>query len=118
MPTPANSRGVTPARQVTAPGGRQITAPGGPAPPVILWSMAGSFLGILVLSVLHFKLVVPNTEHLSLFVGSFGAQAVLLFAANQSPLTQPWNVAFGSIIASFIGVACWQIFGELLQLPH
>lgn len=133
MPTPGNSRQPTPAgaRQVTCrsaaplPGPSYLqrmlgngSAPGSPPLSVMLWAMAGSFLGILVLSLLHFKLVVPNTEHLSLFVGSFGAQAVLLFGANQSPLTQPWNVTFGSVISSFIGVTCWQIFGVLLPLPY
>lgn len=139
--TPVRQASAHPARQVSVL--RQVTVPGspaaagGPAPPgpsyfqrmlgnssapksppmsLVLWAMSGSFLGLLVLSLLHYKVVVPNTEHLSLLWGSFGAQAVLLFAANQSPLTQPWNAVTGSVISSIIGVGCWKVFGELLPL--
>ena len=39
-----------------------------------------------------------------LFVASMGATAVLLFAAPQSPLSQPWNVTGGHIVSAFVGV--------------
>lgn len=90
------------------------SAPGTPPITVVLWAMAGAFLGILVLTLLHFKVCVAYTNTLQMYVGSFGAQAVLLFAANQSPLTQPWNAMFGSVVAAALGVSSWQIFGVWL----
>jgi len=90
------------------------SAPGSPPITVVLWGMAGAFLGILVLTLMHFKLCIAHTDTLQMYVGSFGAQAVLLFAANQSPLTQPWNALFGSVIAAALGVSSWQIFGVWL----
>lgn len=117
---PSLQRQVTPPGQ--APSGPSYfarmagngSAPGTPPATVILWAMAGAFLGILVLTLLHFKVCIDYTDTLQMYVGSFGAQAVLLFAANQSPLTQPWNAVGGSVIAAFLGVASWQVFGEWL----
>ena len=41
----------------------------------------------------------------ALFVASFGASAVLLFAAPHSLLAQPWNVLVGHGVSAVIGVA-------------
>lgn len=43
---------------------------------------------------------------LHIMIASMGASAVLLFAAPNSPLTQPWPLVGGHIISAFIGVAC------------
>jgi CBS-domain-containing membrane protein len=56
-------------------------------PPVshIVLSFLGSFTGILVLSLLHYRVALEDDgADWVLIVGSFGAQAVLLFAAPKS----------------------------------
>ncbi len=47
-----------------------------------------------------------------LLIGSFGASAVLLFAAPQSPFSHGRNVIFGHSISAFIGVTAYLLFGE------
>lgn len=49
--------------------------------PVLVWSSVGSFAGILLLCVFHYSVFLQFTDDLSGVVGSFGAQAVLLYAA-------------------------------------
>lgn len=44
--------------------------------------------------------------------GSFGAQAVLVFAVPHAPLAQPWNCIFGNTMAAFIGVSCFKVFNH------
>jgi len=75
----------------------------------LLWSVLGSFTGIAILSALHFEWAVPHFDEMSMVIGSFGAQAVLMFAAPHSPLTQPWNAIIGSTVSSFAGVATAQL---------
>jgi CBS domain-containing membrane protein len=41
---------------------------------------------------------------LPLLIAPMGASAVLLFAASNSPLAQPWNVIGGNMIAALVGV--------------
>ena len=48
---------------------------------------------------------------MTLIVGSFGASAVLLYAAINSPLAQPRNCMGGHIISALIGVFCYKMFG-------
>ncbi len=47
-----------------------------------------------------------------LLIGSFGASAVLLFAAPQSPFSHWRNVVFGHSISAFIGVSMYLILGK------
>eukprot|EP00470_Lotharella_oceanica_P009678 CAMPEP_0170198548 /NCGR_PEP_ID=MMETSP0040_2-20121228/68838_1 /TAXON_ID=641309 /ORGANISM="Lotharella oceanica, Strain CCMP622" /LENGTH=250 /DNA_ID=CAMNT_0010448555 /DNA_START=102 /DNA_END=854 /DNA_ORIENTATION=- len=91
------------------------------APPMasaatVAWSILGSFIGMLVLSALHYRLVVPRSAYVFI-VGSFGAQSVLLFAAPTAPLSQPWNCVVGNLVSAFGGVAAWQAIGEGAGLP-
>jgi hypothetical protein len=39
-----------------------------------------------------------------LLIGSFGASAVLLFGANDSPLTQPRNLVGGHVLSAIVAV--------------
>lgn len=48
--------------------------------------------------------------------GAFGATAVILFDAYQSPLAQPRNVLGGFFVASTTGV-CVQLFGDAVGAP-
>lgn len=47
-----------------------------------------------------------------LWVGSFGATAVLIYGAQQSPLAQPKNVLGGHGIAALVGVTCYKAMGS------
>jgi CBS-domain-containing membrane protein len=68
----------------------------------IFWSWLGSFLGIFTLAILHQNMVFGKGN--SMLVASFGAQAVLLHAAPQVPLAQPYNAIFGNTVSAVIGV--------------
>jgi CBS domain-containing membrane protein len=43
---------------------------------------------------------------LPMLVASMGASSVLLFAIPHSPLSQPWPILAGNVIAALIGVSC------------
>lgn len=49
--------------------------------------------------------------NLPLLIGSFGATAVLLYGAPQSPLAQPRNVIGGHVVSALIGVMAFQMLG-------
>lgn len=85
-----------------------------PLPPAshMAWSWFGSFVGVGVLSAVDYFLVLEETD-LIFITGSFGAQAVLLFAAIATPLAQPWNAVFGSGLSGLIGVACYKALGSI-----
>jgi len=53
---------------------------------------------------------------LTLIIGSFGASAVLVYGAIKSPLAQPRNLIGGHIISGFVGVACYQLFGDVIWM--
>lgn len=65
-----------------------------------------SFLGIGLLSWMNSFF---GTEAVIL-TGAFGATAVLLFAAENSPLIQKKNMYFGHLISAFIGVTSYKLF--------
>ena len=75
----------------------------------VLWSTVGSFVGILTLTLLHRFWCLVDTEDLMMIIGSFGAQAVLVFGAPGAPLAQPWNCIVGNTLSAFIGVTLEQI---------
>ncbi|MHB1664931.1 MAG: HPP family protein [bacterium] len=87
---------------------------GGESPPgvsfsEIIWSGIGSFLGIAALAYLSAKYFTPLD--LILLIGSFGASAVLVYAATKSPLAQPRNLIGGHVLSGLVGVACYKFFG-------
>lgn len=63
-----------------------------------VWSFVSGTLGILAI---HF---VTNLVGFPLLIGSFGASAVLLFGANDSPLTQPRNLIGGHVLSAIVAV--------------
>jgi len=79
---------------------------------VVFWSWLGSFLGIAILCYIHYEICLKNTEDLMFIVGSFGAQAVLLFAAPKAALAQPWNAVVGNGVSAFAGIASWHLIGQ------
>lgn len=77
----------------------------------VFWSWLGSFLGIALVGSLHQYVLAPMD--LALIIGSFGASAVLIYGAIQSPLAQPRNLLGGHLISGLIGVAVFQHFGSV-----
>jgi len=79
-----------------------------------LWTFVGSFLGIGIIGYLH-GFVFSDTDVLFL-IGSFGASAVLVFGATNSPLAQPRNLIFGHLLSAFIGVTCCKLIPDIQWL--
>lgn len=75
----------------------------------ILWSWLGAVTGVGICGYLSSQYFEP--KDMTLIIGSFGASAVLLYAAIKSPLAQPRNLIGGHVIAGIIGVACYKLFG-------
>ena len=76
----------------------------------IIWSWIASFLGILSVSYFHQDIL--NDKDLTLVIASFGASAVLIYGAVNSPLAQPRNLIGGHILSAIIGVASFKLFSE------
>ncbi len=88
---------------------------GGKTPPFtsisnIFWSFIGAFLGIASLHYSSFDYI--DSSDINMVIGSFGASAVLVYGAIDSPLAQPRNLIGGHILSAVIGVACYQFFGS------
>lgn len=87
---------------------------GGQSPPKVglfevLWSWIGSFFGIAVVALIHYKIL--DQTGLMMIIGSFGASAVLIYGAIRSPLAQPRNLLGGHILSAVIGVTAFQVLG-------
>jgi CBS-domain-containing membrane protein len=74
----------------------------------IIWSWIGSFLGILAISYFHQDIL--DDRDLTLVIGSFGASAVLVYGAVNSPLAQPRNLVGGHILSAIVGVISYKLF--------
>jgi CBS-domain-containing membrane protein len=77
----------------------------------ILWSWLGSFLGIALVALIHYKLL--DRTALIMIIGSFGASAVLIYGAIRSPLAQPRNLIGGHVLSALIGVTAQQWIGGM-----
>jgi CBS-domain-containing membrane protein len=80
----------------------------------LLWSWIGSVIGISICGYLSLKYFEPRD--LTLIIGSFGASAVLVYGAVKSPLAQPKNLIGGHIISGLVGMACYQLFGDVIWI--
>lgn len=74
----------------------------------MFWSWIGSMLGILAIIYFHKNFL--DDENLVLVLSSFGASAVLIYGAVNSPLAQPKNLIGGHIISAIVGVISYKIF--------
>lgn len=81
-----------------------------PSLKTVLWSVLSAFIGVWALAQLQTGIFATSAG--PLMIGAFGATAVLLFGAPNSPLAQPYNVVVGHLISAFIGVTVYQFFGE------
>lgn len=66
------------------------------------WAFIGAFLGIGLIG--SFQSLTLSATDNTFLIGSFGASAVLIYGATDSPLSQPRNVIGGHILSAFIGV--------------
>lgn len=80
----------------------------------LFWSFIGSFMAILCIGFIQ-DYFLNHSDNLML-IGSFGATAVLLYGAIQSPLAQPRNLLGGHIISAIIGVTSFKICGDIVWL--
>lgn len=67
-----------------------------------LWTFLGALVGISLVGITQ-QSELLLTDKIFL-VGSFGASAVLIYGATNSPLAQPRNFFGGHLISAFIGV--------------
>lgn len=75
------------------------------------WSFVGAFAGIGLIALLQYR-VLNDSDYLFL-IGSFGASAVLVFGAIQSPLAQPRNLIGGHVFSALLGVSIAQLLPDL-----
>lgn len=73
----------------------------------VAWSWLGAFLGIYAISVVN-KIISTNPVDSVLLLGSFGASAVLIYAAPQAEFSQPRNFLGGHFISTIIGVSVYK----------
>jgi len=78
----------------------------------LIWSWTGSAIGIGICGYCSSQYFEPRDS--TLLIGSFGASAVLVYAAIKSPLAQPRNLIGGHIISGLVGVACYLLFGQTM----
>lgn len=79
-----------------------------------IWTFIGAFIAIALIGYLHAsKLDYIDNVFL---IGSFGATAVLVFGATNSPLAQPRNLIGGHLISAIIGVSAYKLFPDTLWL--
>ena len=71
-----------------------------------LWSFLSGTLGILAI------FLVTSLVGYPLLIGSFGASAVLLFGATDSPLAQPRNLVGGHVVCACVAVLVVALFGS------
>ncbi|MHC1697518.1 MAG: HPP family protein [Geobacteraceae bacterium] len=70
------------------------------------WGLVSGSLSILAI------IAVTELAGFPLLIGSFGASAVLLFGANESPLAQPRNLVGGHLISAISAVVIVALFGS------
>lgn len=69
----------------------------------------GAFAGIALLAALVDLL--PGLQ--LLVIGSFGASAVLLYAAPKAAFSQPRNLIGGHVVSALVGVACFRYLPDI-----
>lgn len=79
-----------------------------------LWTFIGAFIGIASIGFIQGNRL-GQADNIFL-IGSFGASAVLVFGATNSPLAQPRNLIFGHLISAIIGVTIHKLVPHELWL--
>ena len=73
-----------------------------PAPTEVMLAFCGSCAALAIIGLLH-ELVLQEAG-LPLLMAPFGASAVLVFGAPDSPLAQPRNVVGGHVVSALVGI--------------
>jgi CBS-domain-containing membrane protein len=68
----------------------------------IFWTFLGGFFGIGIIGFISSKYFTLNDN--VFLIGSFGASAVLIYGATNSPLAQPRNLVGGHLVSAIVGV--------------
>jgi CBS domain-containing membrane protein len=79
-----------------------------------LWTFLGAFIGIGAIG------YIQGSKFMQLdnvfLIGSFGASAVLVFGATNSPLAQPRNLVGGHLVCAIVGVSIHILLPDQLWL--
>eukprot|EP00898_Chlorokybus_atmophyticus_P006190 jgi/Chlat1/6572/Chrsp45S05937 len=89
------------------------------SPDHILVSILGSFLGILFVALLHFRVInSPTNQHpeVAMLTFSFGASAVLIYGRPGAELSSPRNFMGGHCLSAIVGCSVRALF-DLLPEP-
>jgi len=79
-----------------------------------LWTFIGGFIGIALIGFIQSRQL-PELDNVFL-IGSFGASAVLVFGATNSPLAQPRNLVGGHLVCALTGVTIYQLTPDIMWL--
>ncbi|CAI7640867.1 unnamed protein product [Penicillium bialowiezense] len=77
---------------------------------VALWSFIIAFCGLSVLQAIFNYSDYFKERHVPGIIASYGASAVLVFGAIESPLAQPRALVFGHFFSALIGVCITKLF--------
>ena len=80
----------------------------------IFISGLGGFVGMSILSTLHYSLAPGD---ITTILASFGATSMLIFGFPDTDFAQPKNVIGGHVISAFWGVCTAQLAHSYLELP-
>lgn len=84
-------------------------------PATQVWTFIGAFLGISGIGFLQSSKLSYNDS--VFLIGSFGASAVLVFGAPNSPLSKTRNLIGGHVLSAIIGVTIQKLLPGDLWLP-
>jgi len=78
---------------------------------VCILTWVGCFGGILLIeAIMSADTAFANVYHAPVIITSFGASAVLLFCAIESPLAQPRNFVLGHFVSALVGTCITRLF--------
>ncbi|KAL7932562.1 HPP family domain-containing protein [Trichoderma chlorosporum] len=78
---------------------------------VCAFTWIGSFGGILLIeAIMSANTAFSEVYHAPIIITSFGASAVLLFSAIESPLAQPRNFVLGHFVSALVGTCITRLF--------
>lgn len=78
---------------------------------IYIFTWIGSFGGILLIeAIMSANTAFSEVYHGPIIITSFGASAVLLFSAIESPLAQPRNFVLGHFVSALVGTCITRLF--------
>jgi len=80
----------------------------------VFWSWVGAFLGVGAVAFMEYRWL--GGKDVVMIIGSFGASAVLIYGAINSPLAQPRNFVGGHVVSAVIGVVAYKLLGSTAWL--